>query len=592
MLESAAKGLRIGFATILISFLFAGFVSPSFARDPDGPGIVTYWSSDPTGVPVDENGKVPAGEGSLDYSVQVKSADAPDVPSSYRPVFVYGTYEFDRDDYTQVIGGRPVSPESFCYFDAGAPVTVKVTMLNNLRGIPAFPVSRYAANPAIDPVAVDTSKVVVRPLALGIHPVIKGGTFKFTLAHFPCPLSIEPGGGSLPRHALQLFVNPIDTDPLAAHAPEPSPMQGPAEVAAGSVLSLTPQNYRAYMSPGTSTIDLTDAQGPAKNDATVYFGPGVYTASVILSDHAHIYVSGGAVVNVPFLAPVAGRAMKLANVTNGDRAYLANTIFSNTKARATASHTLIDGRGVLSCRNGLEGAWVSGAGGVVNTNGDGNYNNQPGHPGDWPERSAFFDIAGAHDVQIKDLVLMESGNRGVNVSKVVHASFKNLKCLQYYSRTGAAVVGCSSDITFRDCYAHNADDGYQIKSWGDKPTENITFDHCSIWTQVGISLGLITALGEGPATQPMRHVTYRDCTVFHCGTNNDAKPGIGIFLEGYRNADASDFDFDRITIEDSGPVKSPVLNGPAFATIGVMNNWLVHSLNLKPPYHQPPLFSR
>ncbi len=565
---------------------FLPFVARAAAKSPDS-SIVTYWSSHPIGAPVDENGKVPPGEGSLDYGVEVKPANAPDLPSSYRPVFVYGTYEFDRDDYTQVIGGRPVSPESFCSFDAASPVTVKVTMLNGLRSIPAFPVSRYPTHPALDPVAVDTGNVVVRPLTLGLRPKVASDSFTFNVDHFPSQLSIEPGGGSLPRHALQLFINPLDPDPWAIHPPSPSPLQPPATIAPGSTLSLTPRNYHAYLTPGTTTLDLTDPAGPAKNYSSVYFGPGVYTASVILSDHAHIYVSGGAVVNVPFLPPVAGHPMKLANVVNGDRCYLANTLFSNVRKGAVANHTLINGRGILSCRNALEGAWPSGQGGVANTNADGDYNHQPGHPGDWPERSAFFDIAGAHDVTIKDLITIDSGNRGVNVSKVTHALFDNVKCLQYYSRTGSAVVGCSSDVVFRNCYSHNADDGYQIKSWGDHPTDQVTFDHCSIWTQVGISFGLITALGEGPATQPMTHIAYRNCTVFHAGTDNNAKPVIGIYLEGDAGAYASDFDFDHITIEDSGPVKSPALSGPGRITIGVMNNWLLPSLNPKPPHHQP-----
>ncbi len=128
----------------------------------------------------------PAGEPeSTDYRVSVNG----------QPLFVYTSYQYDRDEWTKFVNGRPVSPVSFCSFDFDAgPVTI-----------------------AVEVIAPELSKdfVVVKPLARGIAPAVTNGAFSFTISE-PGQITVQPGGTvnqpSLFK-PLHIFANPLETDP-------------------------------------------------------------------------------------------------------------------------------------------------------------------------------------------------------------------------------------------------------------------------------------------------------------------------------------------------------------------------------------------
>jgi len=172
----------------------------------------------------------PAPEGepaSSDYGVTVNG----------QPVFCYTSYRFDTTSETTIVG-RPVSPVSFCGFDLLGPVEVEVRFLDGLRKA-----------------GIDTSSVVVRPLAHDIKPEVSQAAFRFRLTE-PCQLSIEPGGGL--THPLHVFANPPETD-----RPDP-----------------------------------TDPN-------VLYFGPGYHEASELdILDSQMVYVAGGAVVGLKPQDPV------------------------------------------------------------------------------------------------------------------------------------------------------------------------------------------------------------------------------------------------------------------------------------------------
>ena len=128
----------------------------------------------------------PAGEPeSTDYRVAVNG----------QPLFIYTSYQYDRDEWTQIINNRPVSPVSFCSFDFDSgPVTITVEVI-----------------------APDLSKdfVVVKPLARKITPKVTNGAFSFTLSE-PGQITVQPGGTrnepSLFK-PLHIFANPLEIDP-------------------------------------------------------------------------------------------------------------------------------------------------------------------------------------------------------------------------------------------------------------------------------------------------------------------------------------------------------------------------------------------
>lgn len=125
----------------------------------------------------------PPGEpASADYAVTVNG----------RPCFCYTSYRFDVTSQT-TLQGRPVSPVSFCIFDADGPTEVEVRMLDALAAA-----------------GVDRSRVVVRPLAHGIRAQVQGNVARLRVPPGPCQLSFEPGGSL--QHPLHLFINPPERD--------------------------------------------------------------------------------------------------------------------------------------------------------------------------------------------------------------------------------------------------------------------------------------------------------------------------------------------------------------------------------------------
>ncbi len=124
----------------------------------------------------------PKGEpASEDYQVFVNGKE----------VFCYTSFQLDGKP-EKTIAGRPVSPVTFCYFDQEGPVDVEVRFLGGLNKA-----------------GIDTSKVVVRPLAHNIRPQVKDGRIRFRIER-PCQLSVEPGGCL--RHPLHIFANPPEKD--------------------------------------------------------------------------------------------------------------------------------------------------------------------------------------------------------------------------------------------------------------------------------------------------------------------------------------------------------------------------------------------
>ena len=191
----------------------------------------------------------PPGEpASQDYEVTVNG----------KPCFCYTSYRFDlTSDVT--IQGRPVSPLSFCYFDADGPVDVEVRMLDGLRKA-----------------GVDRSRVVVRPLAHGIEPEVKADIARFRVPGGPCQLSVEPGGSI--RHPLHIFANPPERD-----APDPKDPNvlyfGPGTheanevdikdgqtvyIAGGAIVSLKPQ-------PAGTRMDSSQLYG-----LDLFWSPGLF----------------------------------------------------------------------------------------------------------------------------------------------------------------------------------------------------------------------------------------------------------------------------------------------------------------------------
>lgn len=221
------------------------------------------------------NWSAPEGEpASPDYKVLVNGT----------PVFCYTSYQFAgnlKGAEPMTLAGRPVSPISFCSFDISGEVEVEIQMLDNLRHS-----------------GIRTDRMTVRPLSLGIRPVVKNDRFRFRIGK-PCQLSIEPGGSL--QHPLHIFVNPPET-----HIPR-------------------------------------------KNDPKVrYFGPGVHNVrDLSLNSGETLYIAGGAVVNLEAEEP---SKLGKSEMLYGQEIFATDPLCdTNGKKDVT-----IRGRGILCGRKALE----------------------------------------------------------------------------------------------------------------------------------------------------------------------------------------------------------------------------------------------
>ncbi|MGI8907686.1 MAG: glycosyl hydrolase family 28 protein [Candidatus Sumerlaeaceae bacterium] len=199
-----------------------------------------------------------------------------------QPVFCYTSFRYDSES-TSTIAGRPVSPVSFCSFDFEGEVRVEVRLLDGLRLA-----------------GIDTSHVIVRPLAHNITPEVNGGRFQFMIRE-PCQLSIEPCGSLI--RPLHLFANPIE-------------------------------------------IDV-----PAPDEVGVrYFGPGMHELSEVeLTSNSTVYIAGGAIVNLKAQPPDKLSEENRHN-NHGVDVWWSKGLFGSTSAKQVT----IRGRGILCGRRALE----------------------------------------------------------------------------------------------------------------------------------------------------------------------------------------------------------------------------------------------
>ena len=197
-----------------------------------------------------------------------------------KQVFCYTSFRYDTVS-KQTIVGRPVSPLSFCYFDHEGPVDVEVRFLGGLKKA-----------------GIDTSKVVVRPLARDIRPKVQDGRIRFRLDR-PGPLSVEPGGSL--QHPLHIFANPPEKD-----VPDP------------------------------------------KDPNVLYYGPGIHELREIdIKSGQTVYIAGGAIV---YLKPLPKEKLENKHEAYGLDVYWTSGLFTSTRQKKVT----VRGRGILCGRRALD----------------------------------------------------------------------------------------------------------------------------------------------------------------------------------------------------------------------------------------------
>jgi len=287
-------------------------------------------------------------------------------------------------------------------------------------------------------------------------------------------------------------------------------------------LSIEPAGGLAH--PLHLFINPPEKAAPSPSDPNVvYFGPGYHEVDDLhVKDGETVYLAGGAVLE---LKPKA--VSELGSPSDhfyGLPLYAVPPILnvSNTKG------VTIRGRGILCCRKALECG----------------------------QRGDFLEASWCHNLTIEGVTFLDSGHSGPHIVNSDGVHIDNIKVLSSYVNSDGIIMGGTSDALVENCFVHNADDGIEVKIW--IPQHDVEFRHCTIWSDLGGSYGLMSECNAAS-----RNIAFHDCTVIHSTDNSSVCPVIGINLQG--SGSATDYSFKNMVVEQ--------VSGPRRPAIKVFNNW-------------------
>ena len=261
----------------------------------------------------------------------------------------------------------------------------------------------------------------------------------------------------------------------------------------------------------------------ASSPSVLYFGPGYHIVDTLtIRSDSTVYLAGGAVIEAKYIAnkPVAGNLYGKP-WTGGINVFNAN----NT------SNATIRGRGIITCRHALENG----------------------------QRSSAITCDYADNLTIEGVIITISGWAGLHIRQCEKVTIDNVKMITPWVNGDALALDTTTASTVKNCFAHCADDGFEIKVRGGKPVEDVVFSRCTIWSDLGAGFGLIA---ESEADS--RNITFRDCTVLHSTDNISSSPVIGLKIAS-GSGNARDYTFENIVVEETLGDKRPILK--------VINNW-------------------
>lgn len=450
--------------------------------------------------------------------------------------------------------GRPVTPLTYCSFDFQNKVEIKVTFEESLRD---------AKHPVTKKPFIKTGVVDVRPLSAGIRPMVTtvsrpdgttspGITFtldanapcelvrmKSRAANSPCQLSIEPGRQT--KYPLHLFANPMETNAPAIgaeHVKVMKPNSADDLYHSAAEMKLTGKQNTLYFAPGVHHVDpilLTANRDKANNPKYIYRDVLAPTT---------IYVAGGAIVYLrPQVVPAPTDGKPRDKEYNREWAFVSPLI----KSAEGVNNVTVAGRGILSGKLALDG--------------------KPGE--DLTQRATLISLNWGHTGRVEGVTLDEPGDKALVFNNLNRDAFNhtatvhNVKVIGHFGNSDAIVFAGTFNGLVENSFAHNGDNGMQVKSFWGHETRNIEFRNNVVWSDAVGSFGLF-----GEAEANIRDVTYRDSVVIHM-TGYGASPAVGLMLTGAGTA--SNFLFENIVVEHT--------TCRTCAPIKVINNWNDWSLS-------------
>ena len=272
------------------------------------------------------------------------------------------------------------------------------------------------------------------------------------------------------------------------------------------------------------------ANPPEKNkpdinaDNVRYYGPGVhYVDPVDLQANDTVYIDGGAVVYTrpqeEYTDGGTYYGYRIQSLPATFSAYRDKTGQDNKIENIT-----IRGRGILSGANTLN----------------------------YLQRHQLLRIFGVKNARVDGIVLHESSAWNMFVAQCDGVYINNIKMVGFYANNDGIDFCDSINGVVENCYAHNADDSFLIKSWAE--VYNVHFRNCVVWNTVSTAFGAVCEV-----IQPISDVSYKDCTVIH--STNPLWTDIAGGIMGIWDNGAADIDgmlFENIAIEDAIAGKEPI----------------------------------
>jgi hypothetical protein len=241
----------------------------------------------------------------------------------------------------------------------------------------------------------------------------------------------------------------------------------------------------------------------------VYFGPGLHNVTDIkLKTNQTLYIAGGAFI----------RCSPPVTVSNHDVAYGISYDLASPAIKI-ASGVTIKGRGIVS--------------GISAFN----------------ERKRFNHISGdnAENVTIKGVTFIDPSKWTAYFYLCNGLTIDGLKILGYFSNSDGICVASSSNCIIRNSFVHSADDCLEIKSWLQRGTNNVIFENCLVWSDVGAPMGL-----TGEILTDVDNITWRNITVLNFtslvpSNGYESRGAMTLCCPG--NGNVSRILFENITIE-------------------------------------------
>ncbi|OGV73585.1 MAG: hypothetical protein A3K19_13660 [Lentisphaerae bacterium RIFOXYB12_FULL_65_16] len=226
-----------------------------------------------------------------------------------------------------------------------------------------------------------------------------------------------------------------------------------------------------------------ETEVPRTTDENIlYFGPGVHEAGIInLGSGQTLYLAGGAYVN---------------GIVRTDH----------------ADNIRILGRGIL---NG----------------------------GKMPREAGIcVRIDGGRKIRLEGIIILDPPSWTVRIMGCDDVDIRNLKIIGWRGNSDGIDVCGSRDVTVKNCFIRNWDDGLAVKAFNTGDARNIHFSHCTLWNDFARPI----EVGYENQADHISQIVFEDIDIIHALSGY---PMMGIH-QGDR-AIISHIRFENIRIEDA-----------------------------------------